>query len=296
MAQNDGFESRTLSVALAPELLTAVVREGRHVVAWSEIRIVCEPGDDGWQAALAAFEAWVDRAGAGLRGVRMSVAVSTRWCRLAMLPWSDALLYADSAQRYQQDRFIQLYGNPAREWDIFSDDGGRGLPRLACAIDRQFARGLQAAARRQGHPHITIESVVSATARSMPPGLCDRFAIIEPGRAVLVARRHGRIAGVQAQACAGIWPAGLPQAWQHWMLRPAELGEVAQVVMFALDGAAPDRPGEGLVSADGSWHTGGHSAFFARSLHDQTEDNRTAGAARIAADRSDDPGAAAPGC
>lgn len=296
MALNDGFESRTLSVALSPELLTAVVREGRSVVAWSEIRIDAVPGDGGWQGGLAAFEAWVERAGAGLRGVRISVAVSTRWCQLAMLPWSDALLYKDSAQRYQQDRFVQLYGAAAREWMCFSDDDGRGLPRLTCALERGLAQGLQAAAQRQGHASIAIESVVSAAARGIPACASDRFAVLEPGRAVLAARKHGRIAGIQAQACAGTWPTGLPQAWQHWMLRPPELGDVAQVVLFALDGAATGLPREGLAEAEGSWHTGGQSVHFARSLHDQTQDNRAAGAARLAADRPDDAGAAASGC
>jgi hypothetical protein len=113
MALKDGFESRTVEVALAPEMLSAVVREHGRVLACSEIRI--EPGcrEGHWQAGLDAFQAWIRHAGVGLRAVPLTISVSTRWCRLAMLPWSDALLYQDSAQRYQQERFMQIYGSAA---------------------------------------------------------------------------------------------------------------------------------------------------------------------------------------
>lgn len=297
MPVNDGFERRTLCVALAPERLSAVVRGAGQILACSEIRIGAGRGERHWEDGLAAFAAWVERAGAGLRGVPLSVSVSTRWCQLAMLPWSDALLYPDSAWRYRQERFVHLYGNLARGWEVFCDDAARGQPRLACAIERQFADGLRVAAQAQGYAGIGIESVLTAAARAMPAAPYDRFAIIEPGRLVLAARRHGRIAAVEAQACAGSWLAALPPAWQHGLLRAPELGEVVQVALFGgADPASAAGAPQGLVSAAGSWHTETDPTHFARSFHDLPEDNCPAGLAGIAAERPDEPGAAASGC
>lgn len=258
MALNDGFESRTLEVALAPEMLSAVVREGGRVLACSEIRIAPGPGEGHWQTGLAAFAAWVRHAGVGLRAVPLTISVSTRWCQLAMLPWSDALLYQDSARRYQQERFIQIYGSAARGWDVMCDDSPRGQPRLACAIDSDFAHGLRAAALAYGHQNVRIESVVTASGRTITAAPCDRFAILEPGRLVLAARRYGRIAGIEAKTCAASWPAALPPAWQQWMVRAPQLGEVAQVIVFAHDSTAvtmPVRP----------WHPDGTTYYFVQA-------------------------------
>jgi hypothetical protein len=268
MALKDGFEHRTLEVALAPELLSAVVREGGRVLACSEIRIDPTPGEGHWQAGLAAFSAWVRHARVGLRTVPLTISVSTRWCQLAMLPWSDALLYQDSARRYQQERFIQIYGSVARGWEVICDDSPRGQPRLACAIDSEFAQGLRAAALAHGHHNVRIESVVSASGRTIAAAPCDRFAILEPGRLVLVARRYGRIAGIEATSCAGIWPAALPPAWQQWMLRAPEVGEVAQVIVFAHDSTAatmPVRP----------WHPDGTAYYFVQNAQQAPTNEET---------------------
>ncbi|HEU4775714.1 MAG TPA: hypothetical protein VFS95_02750 [Telluria sp.] len=257
MALKDGFESRTLDVALAPEMLSAVVREGGRVLACSDIRI--EGGGDGhWQAGLAAFAGWVRHAGVGVRAVPLTVSVSTRWCQLAMLPWSDALLYQDSARRYQEERFIHIYGSAARAWEVLCDDAPRGQPRLACALDAGFAHGLRDAALAHGHHNVRLESVVTASSRTIAAAPCDRFAILEPGRLVLVARRYGRVVGVEAQSCSGNGPPALPPAWQQWTPRAPDVGEVAQVIVFAHDSTAltmPVRP----------WHPDGTAYYFVQN-------------------------------
>ncbi|SHH47276.1 hypothetical protein [Massilia sp. CF038] len=258
MAAHDGFESRTLSVALAPEMLSAVVRDGARVLACSEIRISPGSGDGHWSAGLAAFETWIRHAGRGLAGVPLAISVSTRWCQLTMLPWSDALLYQDSAQRYLQARFERLYGSAARNWELLCDDSARGQPRLACAVESGFALGLREVAQAHGHDNVRIESIVTATARTIVPAPCDRFALQEPGRLVLVARRYGRVVGIESQSCPASWPAALPPAWQQWTERTPEAGEVAQVIVFAHDSTAvtmPVRP----------WHPDGTAYYFVQN-------------------------------
>jgi len=234
----DSFGSRSMTVMLSPEMLSAVVRSGKEIVAHSEIKIGAARADGSCDAALAAFRAYLGRTGLGLRGVPITVGISNRWCQLAMLPWSDALLHGDSALRYRQAHFAAIYGDPARNWEILCDDAPYGQPRLACAIDRDFLIGLRDCARAIGHPWASLESVLSMAARTAAPGRQQALAVIEPGRVVMATFSHGRISAVQAEACRGAWHAELPPAWQHWMLRAPELGDVAQVALVSL-GEAP---------------------------------------------------------
>lgn len=227
-----------MTVTLAPEMLNAVVRSGKRIVAHSEMMIDAARADGNCVAALTAFRAYLTRTGLALRGVPVSVVISTRWCQLAMLPWSDALLHADSALRYRQAHFAAIYGDAARNWEVLCDDAPYGQPRLACAIDRDFLVGLRDCAQANGHPWASVESVLSMAARTAAPGRQQALAVIEPGRVVMASFSHGRISAVRAEACRGAWHAELPPTWQHWMLRGPELGEVAQVALVSL-GEAP---------------------------------------------------------
>lgn len=236
MSLTDIFSSRSVSISLAPDLLTAVVRSGKRIVAHSEVHIPASDHPDGhWEGALSAFATYLRQAGVALKGVPVSVALTTRWCQLAMLPWSDALLHERSAQRFMQAQFAGIYGDAARNWATVCDDAPYGVPRLACAIDRDFLEGLQNIAREFGHPCPSVESVLSIAWRAIAASRPQAFAIVEPGRLVLAAAAHGRIVGVQAQALRGPWENELPQAWQRWTLRAPELGEIAQVALVSLD-------------------------------------------------------------
>ena len=70
------FGGRTLCVTLTPKLLSAVVRSGRRIVAHSEIRL----GDSGADGACAALQTYLSRAGVTLRGMPVTLVLSTRWC------------------------------------------------------------------------------------------------------------------------------------------------------------------------------------------------------------------------
>jgi hypothetical protein len=245
----DSFGSRSITVTLAPEMLSAVVRSGKRIVAHSEIKIGAARADGSCANALTAFRAYLGRTGLALRGVPISVVISTRWCQLTMLPWSDALLLSDSALYYRHAHFAAIYGDVARNWDIVCDDAPYGQPRLACAIERDFLNALRDCARANGHPWASVESLLSTAARAAAPGRQQALAVIEPGRVVMASFSHGRISAVQAQACRGAWHAELPPAWQHWMLRAAELGDVAQVALISLGEPAnastlPSRDGD----------------------------------------------------
>ena len=246
MSLTDIFSDRSVSIALAPELLTAVVRSGKRIVAHSEVHIAASERPDGhWEGALNAFATYLRQAGVTLKGVPVSVVLTTRWCQLTMLPWSEALLHEGSAQRFAQAQFAAIYGDVARHWATVCDDAPYGAARLACAIERDFLEGLQHTARSLGHPCALVESVLSSAWRAMAGHQPQAFALIEPARLVLAAAAHGRIVAVQAQALRGHWERALPAGWQQWSLRAPEMGEIAQLALIHRDqhgaGADPDQ-------------------------------------------------------
>jgi hypothetical protein len=235
----DLFASRSLCVALAPGQLTAVVRRGRRVLPDSAARIALDDRDGHWQGALDALQGYLKQGGSGLAGLPLSVGLSSRWCQLAMLPWSDALLERAAAARFIEGQFGAMYGEAARSWAIACDDAPYGQPRLACAIERELLDGLNNIALEHGHPCAGIESALSLAWRAIAGARPAAFAVVEPGRLVLAAAAKGRIVAVQAQSCRADWQAELPLAWQRWTLRAPELGDIAQVALVNLDERAP---------------------------------------------------------
>ncbi|MES2318416.1 MAG: hypothetical protein V4631_13085 [Pseudomonadota bacterium] len=159
---------RTVCVALAPEMLSAEVRSGERIVGCSEIRIAESPCRGGYDGALVAFRAYLGRAHTTLRGVPLSVAISARWCHFSLLPWNDALMYDDSAQRYLQAHFAALHGQAALGWVTSCADAQYGQARLAWAIEREFMEGLQGIAQHYGHACVAVEPIAPLTGFSSP--------------------------------------------------------------------------------------------------------------------------------
>ena len=242
MSLTDLFGGRTLCVALAPGQLTALVRSGSRVVAGSATRIVFDPQEGHWQGALDALAAYLGPQGTAPAGLPLSLGLSTRWCQLAVLPWSDALLDEAGAQRFMEAQFAGIFGEVARAWTVRCDDAPYGQPRVACALDRALVDGLHALAAEHGRRCVALESLLPIAWRAIAATGPRAFALVEPGRLVLAATMGGRIVAVQAQALRGAWHAELPQAWRRWTLRAPELGEIAQVALVNLDADAAPAP------------------------------------------------------
>ncbi len=231
MSLTETLDRRALCISLAPELLTAVVRSGSRVVAHSEVRIA----DVGHDSALNALRTYLRQAGPTLRDLPVALSITTRWCHLSMLPWDDALLHEDGAARYGHAHFEAIYGDAARHLSIVYDDAPAGQPRLAVAIERELVTTIQAIARENGNPSISIESVLSISARAIEAAGNAAMAVIEPGRLVLATLSQGRITGVDGQACRGPWQIELPKAWQRWAEREPALASIGEVALVSLD-------------------------------------------------------------
>ena len=240
MPLTDTLDRRALCIALAPELLTAVVRSGARVVAHSDVRIA---GDGGQDSALGALRTYLRQAGPTLRGLPVALSISARWCHLSMLPWSEALRHEDSAARYSHAHFEAIYGDAARHLSIVCDDAPAGQPRLAAAIERELVTTLQAIAHENGNPRVAVESVVSVAARAIGAAGHPAMAVIEPGRLVLATLSQGRVTGVDAHACRGPWHIELPKAWQRWTERVPALAAIGEVALVSLD----ERPMSGAL-------------------------------------------------
>jgi hypothetical protein len=243
------FLDKKLCVALAPAQVTAAVRSGRRVLPGSALAVPLDDQDADWRAALAGFDALLRQAGPAAKGLPLSLALSSRWCQLAMLPWSDALLDEAGARRFTEAQFAAVFGEAARGWAIASDDAPYGQPRLACAIDRDFLDGLNSTALGHGHAIASAESVLSIAWRALARP--QAFALAEPGRLLLAAASKGRIVALQAQPCRGPLHEELPRAWQRWILRAPELAGIGQVVLVNLgdDAAGGELPALFRVAA-----------------------------------------------
>lgn len=240
MSSDDRNKGLALCIALAPELLTAVVRQDERVVAHSEVRTT----NGHWRGALQIFDAYLRQSGSTLRGVHASVSLAARWCQLLVLPWSESLRDSD-AQLYAQSHFVAVFGEAAHGWAFVLADAPPGQARLACAVEREFHAGLRDIAREHGHDGMTIECIVSIAGRAIDGNRHKAFALIEPGRLVLAALHDKQVVAVQAQDCRGPWHQELPMAWRNWVMRTPALGDIAQVALVSLD----DRAAAGDVPA-----------------------------------------------
>jgi hypothetical protein len=232
------FSNQTLCIGLNPEQLSCVLRRGKvFAIDHAYLQTVSSP-DGHWQPVLAACQAWLREADRASAGLPLRFTLSSRWCRMMSVPWSDALLSAPSAQRFLQTQFMSLYGDVARDWVVTCDDAPYGEPRMACAIERDLLEALQQAAAENMHPLHAIESVIPVAWRAIAAkdGRSDAIAVIEPGRITLARVRKRRLVALQSQPFLTSWQQELPQAWQRWALRDPELTGITEVAVLNLTG------------------------------------------------------------
>jgi hypothetical protein len=239
----DSILGSTLCVGLAPDHVAGVVRRGRRFTDKGAFRDAVDPDEGGWHAVLGKLRERMlqpDRAG---RGLPVSVVLSSRWCRMMMVRWSDALMKREQAQRFLQSQYLALYGEAAREWTVVADDAPYGQPRLTCAIETDLLQSLRQVLREGGHACLSIEPAVPLSWRLLagPRGSpVKAFAVVEAGRLSMAGIAHGRISAIQSHSLVQPWQRELARAWQRWVLRAPELGVVKEVMVFNLTAEAPE--------------------------------------------------------
>ena len=115
-----------------------------------EARLEPLPGDDGgaepWRGALQAFtqeiSTWRKR-------VDLTVVLSNRFVRYALVPAQAAGATADEELALARFQLVKIHGERARGWEVRVSDG------LACAIDAALLEGL----RKSMPPGVKLVSV-----------------------------------------------------------------------------------------------------------------------------------------
>jgi hypothetical protein len=235
------LSDRTLCISLQPGQFSCALREGRVFIAETAYQQTIDNPDGHWHPVLAACQAWLRQSERPSAGLPLSVTLSSRWCHLQSVPWSDAMLAEATAQRFLQTQFIALYDDAARDWVVNSDDAPYGQPRMACGIERELLDGLQEIATENAQPLRAVESVIPLAWRAIAAAKAAQgraVAVIEPGRISFAGIHNKRLVAIQSQSFVRPWDSELPQAWRRWVLRSPELADISQVAVLNLSGVA----------------------------------------------------------
>lgn len=224
-----------LRVYLGPQQLASVMLQGGRELPESAQSMELDNSSGHWQAAVDALRSLIlqARATAALADLTLEISLASRWCQMALAPWSDALLSAPDAARFLQTQLATLYGDHARSWQIVADDAPYGSPRTVCGADALLIEALKALAADQGCRCQIIEPAIATALRARGKAV-QALAVTEAGRITMATIQSGHIAAIQSQPCGQTWQLELPQAWQRWTLRAPELAAIESVAVIDL--------------------------------------------------------------
>lgn len=245
MSLIDRFSNKALCVGLSPGQIVCVLRKGDNYLLDSAHQQTVVNPDASWQAALTALRGYFQQQERAPHRTPLMITLASRWSRMMIVPWSDALLTEQNAKRFLQGQFVALYGERARDWLVVSDSAPYGQPRLACGIDAELLDALQQIALENKLQCRAVESIIAIAWRAIVAALgsgTKACAVIESGRLTLATTRRGRIVAIQSQACGNAWHRELSQAWLRWTLRAPELADIGQIAVLNLTGES--LPGE----------------------------------------------------
>lgn len=235
--------NRQLCIALAPQQVSLALRKGANFIASSAWHQACDNLEGHWQNALALLRTGLADIKGLPAGTEMHITVSSRWMQTLRLPWSDALMQPQAAQRFVQNQYVALYGEIARDWQITLDDAPYGKARLACALEINLLEALQQLAQDFQCELVSVEPLSAPAWRSAARILgknARALALIETDRICLAQIEAGRIVQVHSEywAQATTWPNALRQCWQRACLREPQLAELTQVPVLNLSAQA----------------------------------------------------------
>ena len=230
-----------LCIALAPQQVSFALRQGQRFVADSSWHQACDNPDGSWQNAIMLLRSGLQQAKAFANGTPVHISLATRWCPMLRLPWSDAMLAAESNQRFLHNQFIAMYGEAAREWQIAVDDAPYGRPRLACGLDRALLQALQELSADFSLQLAQVEPLLAQAWRSVVRVYGKHtaaFALIEADRISLAPSFGGHIVQVHSEYWQANlhWSQALKQIWLRFCLREPSMSELSRVAVLNVAG------------------------------------------------------------
>jgi len=216
-----------IRVAFAPAAL-GIVRARRGAEAAEVVACDAQAGAEAWRGALDAFAS----AAASWLALRadVSVVLSNHFLRYALVPQDAALRGGAEELAFARHAFAKIHGERSAAWDVLLDREARGPLRVACAIDGELRRGLQACFPPGAKARLaSLQPYLMAAFNRRRRQLAAPAAallLLEPGRACLARLAHGR--WTRLRNLRGEFEA--PQTWTALLEREQ-----------ALDGDAPER-------------------------------------------------------
>jgi hypothetical protein len=194
-----------------------------------ESRLPCDPafGAEPWQGAVAALKSvQIDFP------AKVTVILSNRFVRYAVVPWSGALGGPAEEEAYLRHHFAKIHGERARGWALRASEAAAGAPRLASAIDGALVEAIKELFKPNKKARLV----------SIQPQLMTRFndwrggvpaagawlVLAEADRACVALHSGGRWRSVLSAS--GPWLALLER--ERYRLQGGDAGELPSLVLL----------------------------------------------------------------
>jgi hypothetical protein len=181
---------------LFPERL--VVRLAPAELAVGAKRTPCDPayGTEPWHGALEALKS------IKLPSSRATVVLSNHFVRYALVPWSGALATPAEEEAYLRHHFAKIHGERAKAWLFRANQGRRGEPRLASAVDAELLAAIRALFPKGGAARLVsvqpaLMHVFNGARAALPHAGGAWLVIAEADRACIALHADGAFRAVQ---------------------------------------------------------------------------------------------------
>lgn len=154
-------------------------------------------GEQLWQSAMNALAQWLQGKPAASRA-RVSIRLSSRFVRYAILPWSEDLAGRKEEQMLAHIVYEGIYGDAVNGWNIAIASARYGEPCLMAATDQALLTALDELfpGKRLQAVCPMLSASFSACHDKLPAGDVQ-LAIVEAGAVVFVGCQNKRIRSVK---------------------------------------------------------------------------------------------------
>ena len=203
-----------------------------------ESRLPCDPafGAEPWQGAVAALKSVkIDFP------AKVTVILSNRFVRYAVVPWSGALGGAAEEEAWLRHHFAKIHGERARGWALRASEAAAGAPRLASAMDGALVDSIKECFK--GNRKAKLVSVQPQLMtrfnewRGGVPAAGAWLVLAEADRACVALHSGGRWRSVLSAG--GPWLALLER--ERYRLQGGDAGELPSLVLLGGARTPPEK-------------------------------------------------------
>jgi hypothetical protein len=195
-----------------------------------EHRLPCDPafGAEPWQGAVAALKSVeIDFP------AKVTVILSNRFVRYAVVPWSGALGGAAEEEAWLRHHFGKIHGERARGWALRAAEAAAGAPRLASAIDGALVDSIRECFQKNRKAKLVSVQPQLMTRfnewRGSVPAAGAWLVLADAERACVALHSGGRWRSVLSAG--GPWLALLER--ERYRLQGGDAGELPSLVLLA---------------------------------------------------------------